>query len=191
MPGLRIEPAILVMLDRLILLLLTVILSAALTAAMVMQFAFGEIPCPLCLLQRVAMFGCCFGLLHQLRARESERGGGIALLFALLLLVIAARQTLLDIVPRPGHAYVGTAVFGLHMPVWSVVIGVCLLLALALRLTLFGAPRPLPPAGQPPLARAMRLLEFYVVLICTLNFASVVLQCGLGECHTSGYRLLT
>ena len=191
MPGLRLESSSLVMLDRLALLLLTLLLSAILTAAMVMQFAFGEIPCPLCLLQRVAMFGCCFGLLHQLRAHESERGGGIALLFALLLLVIAARQTLLDIVPRPGHAYIGTAVFGLHMPVWSVVIGVCLLLALALRLTLFGAPRLLPPAGRPPLARAARLLEIYVVLICALNFAAVVLQCGLGECHTSGYRLLT
>ena len=191
MPALRLEPSSLVMLDRLILLLLAIILSAALTAAMVMQFAFGEIPCPLCLLQRVAMFGCCFGLLHQLRARESERGGGIALLFALLLLVIAARQTLLDIVPRPGHAYIGTAVFGLHMPVWSVVIGVCLLLALALRLTLFGAPRLLSPAGPPPLARAARLLEFYVVLICALNFGTVVLQCGFDQCHTFGYRLLT
>ena len=191
MPGLRLEPSSLVMLDRLILLLLAMVLSAVLTAAMVMQFAFGEIPCPLCLLQRVAMFGCCFGLLHQLRARDSERGGGIALLFALLLLVIAARQTLLDIVPRPGHAYIGTAVFGLHMPVWSVVIGVCLLLALALRLALFGAPRLLPHAERPPFARAARGLEIYVVLICAINFASVVFQCGLGECHTSGYRLLT
>lgn len=191
MPALRLEPSTLVMLDRLILLFLTVILSAVLTAAMVMQFAFGEIPCPLCLLQRVAMFGCCFGLLHQLRARESERGGGIALLFALLLLVIATRQTLLDLFPRPGHAYIGSAVFGVHMEVWSVVIGVSLLLALALRLTLFGAPRLLPQAGRPPLARAVRLLEFYVVLICIPNLASVVLQCGLGECHTSGYRLLT
>lgn len=191
MPALRLEPSSLVMLDRLILLLLTVILSAALTAAMVMQFALGEIPCPLCLLQRVAMFGCCFGLLHQLRARESERGGGIALFFALLLLVIAARQTLLDIVPRPGHAYIGTAVFGLHMPVWSVVIGLCLLLALAIRLTLFGAPRLLLPPGRPPLGRTARLLEFYVVLICALNFGAVFLQCGFDQCHTSGYRLLT
>ncbi|WP_295142668.1 disulfide bond formation protein B [uncultured Reyranella sp.] len=190
MPGLRVEPASLVMLDRFVLLLLTTILAAILTAAMVMQFAFGEIPCPLCLLQRVAMFGCCFGLLHQLRARESERGGGVALLFALLLLVIASRQTLLDLVPRPGHAYIGSAVFGIHMPVWSVVIGVSLMLALALRLTLFGAPRLLPQTGRPPLARAARLLEFYVVMICVINFASVVLQCGLGECHTSGYRLL-
>ncbi|HQS14757.1 MAG TPA: disulfide bond formation protein B [Reyranella sp.] len=191
MRGLRIEASTLVMLDRLILLLLTVILSGILTAALLMQFAFGEIPCPLCLLQRVATFGCCFGLLHQLRARESERGGGIALLFAVLLLVIAARQSLLDLVPRPGHAYIGTAVFGLHMPVWSVLIGVALLLALSLRLTLFGGPRVPPEAARLPLVRATRLLEFYVVLICAINFASVVLQCGLGECHTSGYRLLT
>jgi len=190
MPALRLEPSSLVMLDRLILLLLAMVLSAVLTAAMVMQFAFGEIPCPLCLLQRVAMFGCCFGLLHQLRVRDSERGGGIALLFALLLLVIAARQSLLDLVPRPGHAYIGTAVFGLHMPVWSVLIGVAQLLALSLRLTLFGGPRVPPEAARLPLVRATRLLEFYVVLICAINFASVLLQCGFGECHTSGYRLL-
>lgn len=191
MPGLRIEPATLVMLDRLVLLLLTMVLAAILTAALVMQFAFGEIPCPLCLLQRVAMFGCCFGLLHQLRTHESERGGGIALLSALMLLVIASRQTLLDLFPRPGHAYIGSAVFGIHMPVWSVVIGVSLLLGLALRLTLLGGPRLLPQAERPPLAHAARLAEFYVVLICAINFASVVLQCGLGECHTSGYRFLT
>ncbi len=191
MRGLRIEPATLVMLDRLVLLLLTSILAAILTAALVMQFAFGEIPCPLCLLQRVAMFGCCFGLLHQLSARDSERGGGIALLFALLLLVIATRQTLLDLFPRPGHAYIGSAVFGIHMPIWSVVIGVSLLLALALRLTLFGGPRLLPRTERPPLARATRLAEFYVVLICAISVAAVVLQCGLSECHTVGYRLLT
>ena len=50
-------------LDRLILVLMLAVLAAILTAAMVMQYAFGEIPCPLCLLQRVAMFGCCFGLI--------------------------------------------------------------------------------------------------------------------------------
>lgn len=191
MPGPRVEPATVVMLDRLTLLLLTMVLSAILTAAMVMQYAFADIPCPLCLLQRVAMFGCCFGLLHQLRTHKSERGGGIALLFALLLLVIAVRQTLLDLFPRPGHAYIGSAVFGVHMEVWSVVIAVSVLLALALRLTLLGAPRLPPHAERPPLARAVRLLEFYVVLICAINVVSVVLQCGLSECHTSGYRLLS
>ena len=35
--------------------------------------------------------------------RGSERGSGISLVFALLLLVISVRQTLLDLFPRPGH----------------------------------------------------------------------------------------
>jgi uncharacterized integral membrane protein len=64
----RAETPIVVALDRLVLRLMLAILAAILTAAMVLQYAFGEIPCPLCLLQRVAMFGCCFGLIRQLRA---------------------------------------------------------------------------------------------------------------------------
>lgn len=58
------------------------------------------------------------------------------------------RQTLLDIVPRPGHAYVGSAVLGLHMEVWFVFIAVALLLDFALRFALFGAPRPSPRAQR-------------------------------------------
>jgi hypothetical protein len=29
----------------------------------------------------------------------------------------------------------------------------------------------------------------YVVVICAINFLSVIAQCGLDQCHTSGYRL--
>jgi disulfide bond formation protein DsbB len=68
-PTARSEAPIIVVLDRLVLLLMLAIVAAILTAAMTMQYAFGEIPCPLCLLQRVALFGCCFGLIRQLRPR--------------------------------------------------------------------------------------------------------------------------
>ena len=30
-----------------------------------------------------------------------------------------------------------------------------------------------------------------VIAICLINFGSVILQCGAGACHTSGYRLLS
>src|SRR5262245_6291203 len=183
------RPTIIV-LDRLVLLAMLAVVAAILAWAMVLQVAFGEIPCPLCLLQRVAMLGCCFGLIQQLRAGESQRGAGIGLVFALLLLVISARQTLLDIVPRPGHAYVGQAVFGLHMPVWSVVIAVALLAGFAVRFALFGGPRAAAERAGSAMHRSARALEIYVVVICAINFLAVVLQCGLGECHTSGYRLL-
>jgi hypothetical protein len=53
-------------------------------------------------------------------------------------LIVAVRQTLLDIYPRPGHEYIGTAIFGLHMPVWSVVIALCLLIAYAVKLAAIG-----------------------------------------------------
>src|ERR1700743_2882303 len=134
MPSVEYSDAPLVVtLDRVALLAMLLALAAVLTAAMVMQYAFGEIPCPLCLLQRYAMFGCCFGIIMQLRSPGSERGAGIGAIFAVLLLVIAVRQTLLDLFPRPGHSYVGSAVFGIHMPVWSVLIAVALLLGFAAR----------------------------------------------------------
>jgi disulfide bond formation protein DsbB len=174
-------------LDRLILLAMLGVLAAILTAAMVMQYALGEIPCPLCLLQRVAMFGCCFGLIRQLHAGGSERGTGIALIFAVLLLVISTRQTLLDVYPRPGHDYIGGAVFGLHLPVWSVLIAVALLLGLAVRLALLGGSHN--AADNEGTRVLVTPLVIYIVVICAINFLSVVAQCGLGQCHTAGYRL--
>ena len=101
----------LALLNHLYLLGMLTVIAAILTAAAIMQYAFGELPCPLCLLQRVAMFGVCFGLLLNLRGPYADRNTGIALAFAILLLVVAERQSLLDIYPRPGHEYIGSAVF--------------------------------------------------------------------------------
>jgi disulfide bond formation protein DsbB len=184
------ESRLAVMLDRLILWLMLLALAGVLTAAMAFQYIAGEIPCPLCLLQRVAMFGCCFGLIQQLRDGETQRGAGIALIFSVLLLAISVRQTLLDIVPRPGHAYIGSAVFGLHMAVWSVLIAVALLIGSAGRLTLFGGPKAAPEPEGSTLGRLTHVLGIYVVVICAINVLSVLAQCGLSQCHTSDYALL-
>ncbi|CAH0300892.1 disulfide bond formation protein B [Roseomonas sp. CECT 9278] len=170
------------------LLLVLGVLAAILSAAMVLQYAFGEVPCPLCLLQRAAMFGVCFGILRHFRDGASDRSIGIAQAFGVLLLVVAVRQTLLDIAPRPGHAYVGSAVLGLHMPVWSVLIAVALLLAFAVKMAVLGGD--VAPGAAPPLVWAARLLGGYVLALCAVNLVSVVVQCGVGQCHTMGYRLL-
>ncbi len=179
-----------VILDRLTLWLMLLALAGILTAAMVIQYVERDLPCPLCLLQRVAMFGCCFGLIQQLRSGGSQRGAGIGLIFSVLLLLISARQTLLDLFPRPGHAYIGGAIFGIHMPVWSVFIAVALILEFAVRLAVFGGPGAAPEAEGSPLRRLTYGLGLYVVVICGLNCLSVLVQCGFGECHTSGYALL-
>ncbi len=114
------------------------VIAAVLTAAMVMQYAYGELPCPLCLLQRVAMLGVCFGLMQNFRNGFSDRNLGYSLLFSVFLLVVSIRQTLLDIYPRPGHQYVGNSVLGLHMPVWSILIAMALITAFAIKLCVIG-----------------------------------------------------
>lgn len=165
-------------------------MTTILTAAMVLQYYDHEIPCPLCLLQRVAMFGVCFGIIMHFRHGYSARSDGVGMLFALLLLIISARQTLLDIYPRPGHSYVGSAVLGLHMPVWSIVIAVAILLAFAVKFAALGGDHLPDQQPAPALGHLARLLSLYVIAICLINFVSVILQCGVDACHTSGYRLL-
>ncbi len=167
--------------------------SGILTAALYFQYAQAELPCPLCLLQRLALFGVCFGVMLSFRNGFSYAHSGISLIFTVLLLIVSARQTLLDIYPRPGHAYVGDAVLGLHMPVWSVLIAVALLAGQAIQLALFGGSasiRETPLRIFSFLAGLATIVSLYVIALCSANLVSVVLQCGLDQCHTFGYRLL-
>jgi disulfide bond formation protein DsbB len=175
------------------LLLMALAIAGILTAAMTLQYAKGELPCPLCLLERVALFGVCFGIMQNLRHGFSYRNTGYSMLFAIFLLVVSVRQSLLDIYPRPGHAYIGSAIFGIHMPVWSIIIALTLLTAYAVKLAILGGDESLRDADVgtfPVLRRLADILGVYLIALCLVNLVSVVLQCGLGECHTFGYKLL-
>ena len=179
------------MLNELFFLGMMAVIAAVLLAAMVMQYGRGELPCPLCLIERAAMLGICFGVMQNFRHGFSDRNLGFSLLFAVFLLIVAVRQALLDIYPRPGHEYVGSAILGLHMPVWSVVIAVACISAIALKLVIIGseqgkaAPRPRSRTGK-----VAAVLSLLVLAIAAVNLASVVVQCGLGQCHTEAYALL-
>jgi hypothetical protein len=160
---------------------------------MTFQYVLGEVPCPLCLLERAALFGVCFGIMQNFRHGFSYRNTGISLVFAILLLVVAARQTLLDIYPRPGHEYVGSAIFGLHMPVWSIVIALTILIAVAVKMAIVGGDEYLEkadPRSFPLVDTIAGFLSVYVIVILAINLVSAILQCGLGECHTYEYKLL-
>lgn len=180
-------------LNFLFLLAMLAVIAGILSAAMVMQYVYGELPCPLCLLQRVALFGVAFGIIANLRDGFSYRNTGLSLLFALALLIVSVRQTLLDIYPRPGHEYIGTAVLGLHMPVWSILIALAILTAYALKLVLLGDESRLERSrldAFPMLKVPADWLSVYVIALCAINLVSAFVQCGLGQCHTTGYRLL-
>ena len=184
---------LLALLNYTYLLLVMFVIAGILTTAMTLQYAQGELPCPLCLLERVAMLGVCFGIMLNFRHGFSYQNTGFSLLFAIVLLVIAVRQSLLDIYPRPGHEYIGSAIFGIHMPVWSIIIALCLLTAYAIKLAILGGDeylRQAEVAEFPAIRKLASALSVYIILICVVNLTSVILQCGLGECHTFSYKLL-
>ena len=175
------------------LVLVMFVIAGILTAAMTLQYTKGELPCPLCLLERFAMLGVCFGIMMNFRRGFSYQNTGFSLLSAIFLLVFSVRQSLLDIYPRPGHEYIGSPVFGIHLPVWSIIIALVILIAYAIKMAIIGGDEYLSAASVdefPALRTIADILSAYVVVICVVNLVSVVVQCGLGECHTFSYKLL-
>jgi disulfide bond formation protein DsbB len=180
-------------LNYLYLVAVMIVIAGILTTAMTLQYAYGELPCPLCLLQRVALLGVCLGIMLNFRSGFSYQNTGFSLLFTIFLLIVSVRQSLLDIYPRPGHEYIGSAVLGIHMPVWSIIIALALLIAYALKLAVLGGDEHLREddiRSFPVIDRLASLLSVYVILLCLINLVSVVIQCGFGQCHTFNYQLL-
>ena len=115
------------------------------------QFAGHDLPCPLCLLQRVAIAGVAFGLLLNLRYGPQPSSYGIMLLAALFGMAVAGRQILLHIAPGTGSY--GAPLFGLHFYTWSFLLFAAVILGTAILLLL---PRPTSPGAAAAAATAVR-----------------------------------
>jgi len=152
------------------------------------QIVRGELPCPLCLLQRAAFLAAGLGLLLNVRFGASESHYGIVIVSALAGAAFATRQILLHIVPGTG-AY-GSAVLGYHLYTLALV-GFVVLIAFA-GVMLFieaqfveGVQNFRPTSG----AQALGWLFVFIVLA---NAVSTLLECGFGPCpdNPTGYELL-
>lgn len=112
-------------------------ITGVLLGAYYVQFAMQEFPCPLCILQRMAMMLAAVGPAYMLGSIHSSRSHdhnvltvayGTSILGAVLGLFISSRQVLLHILPGdPGY---GSAVMGMHLYTWAIVVfavvlGVC------------------------------------------------------------------
>jgi disulfide bond formation protein DsbB len=158
--------------------------TAALILAFVWQIVFNELPCPLCLLQRVAFMLAGAGLLLNLRFGASPAHYAMVIAAALGGVVVSGRQVLLHMAPGdPGY---GSTLLGLHFYTWAlfafaVLIGYCaVMLALDRRAGDSALPR---RAGIA--AGAVMWLFFLVVLA---NAASTTLECGIGPCPDNPTR---
>lgn len=160
-----------------------------LLVACLFQFYLHELPCPLCLLQRVGFVAIATGLLFNLRFGLRPAHYTLVLLGALFTAAVALRQIALHVIP--GTGYYGSAFLGFHMYTWSFILSVVIILYTCVLLGFNVQYQSEPPKGHwtRKVAHLCFVLVFCVILV---NAVSVFLECGIGQCpeNPSDYKVL-
>ncbi len=162
-------------------------ISAILLFAFYWQMAYGELPSPLCQLQRVAIAALAVGPILTIRHGPKPGHYGLMIVAALLGAAIAARQILQHIMP--GDAGFGSAVLGLHFYTWAFLCFVAAILAAAVMLTF--AKQFAPEVRAPARGMFVDMAVWLVVGVTALNAASALLECGMGGCPADPVRYET
>ncbi|MGY3916358.1 disulfide bond formation protein B [Aeromonas australiensis] len=160
--------------------------SLTLLVAFYYQLYLSELPCPLCLLQRVGFIVAGIGFMLNLQFGARGTHYGIVIIGALTTAIIATRQVFLHILPGdPGY---GSTFLGLHFYTWSLVSALLIILAVALVLIMSDEIK----LSLPGLARGGRIASLLFVILIAANLASTLLECGTGPCEDNPtfYQLL-
>ena len=162
-------------------------ISSVLAVAFYYQLALGELPCPLCLLQRAGFIAIGMGFLFNLRLGERPSHYAMILIASLVTGFISLRQVSLHLAPGdPGY---GSALFGLHFYTWALIaaVGVVCYVALVFVLKDVADER----EGNAPIGglASNASLAIFILLVAA-NLLSTVLECGAGQCDDNPVRYL-
>jgi disulfide bond formation protein DsbB len=153
---------------------IALILLVAFTAQLVLH----ELPCPLCLLQRIQFAMLAVGPILNIRFGFRPSHYAVSLLTAVAGAAFAARQILLHIMPGdPGY---GSALLGYHYYTWAFIGFAVAIGALAVMLLFDGQ---FGEADKPqPIGAFARMAVWLVLGLTALNVISILLECGFSAC---------
>ncbi|AXN30987.1 disulfide bond formation protein B [Vibrio coralliilyticus] len=152
-------------------------MTLVLLIGFVLQFSLNELPCPLCLLQRIGFAMVMFGFLLNVKYGPQQRHYGVVLIGALFGAATALRQVSLHVIPgTPGY---GSAIFGMHYYTWAFVLFSATILAVAILLMLWNEAWNTEPFEMSKIGRFVCLLAISVV---ALNMLSTFVECGPYQC---------
>jgi disulfide bond formation protein DsbB len=166
-------------LSRLLNALGLVAIDTLLVLAFIDQLWFRDLPCPLCILQRVGFIAAGFGIALNLLFGPRPSHYGLTILGAAVGGSIAMRQILVHIVPGSGSY--GNAVFGMHLYTWAFIGFVLIIIGTAIML-LYDRQfaRPEPWSSRLDVLALTALVTF--LLIAVGNIVSTLFLCGFGLC---------
>ncbi len=152
---------------------LLMVINLVLTLAFLDQLINHDLPCPLCILQRMGF--TLIGLMFLLNIRSGAHPAhyGFAILFAILGLSVSLRQVLLHVAPDDlGY---GDTFFRLHFYTWAFVGFVSLLIGIATLLII-------PDRGTRSRHWFAQFICLWFILLLLGNVISTLSICGLGAC---------
>jgi len=152
---------------------LLLVINLVLTLAFMDQFYNHDLPCPLCILQRMGF--TLIGLMFLLNIRSGAHPAhyGFAILFCVLGLSVSLRQVLLHV--APGDLGYGDTFFRIHFYSWAFVGFVSLLVSIAVLLII-------PDQGTRSRHWFAQFVCIWFVLLLIGNLISTLSVCGLGAC---------
>ena len=168
--------------------------SGILAYAFADQFLFADLPCPLCLLQRVGFTVAAFGFALNVACGARPSHYGLAIIGAVAGAAVSIRQILLHIVPDTGSF--GEALLGIHFYTWALIAFTMIVLGSAALLLFdkqFDAPSIAMERGERQRVSrlgAVALASFGALVL--MNAGSTFAECGLGLCpdDPARYQLL-
>jgi disulfide bond formation protein DsbB len=165
-------------------------IALVLATAFAAQLLLGELPCPLCLMQRIQFAMLAAGPILNVRFGPRPSHYALALLAAVAGAVFAGRQILLHI--TPGDAGYGSALLGYHYYSWAF-IGFAVAIVLTAIALLFDRQFAQADPGKPVAAGFLaRAAVWLVIALVALNVVSTLLECGFAACPDNpvSYQLL-
>jgi disulfide bond formation protein DsbB len=165
-------------------------IALVLVVAFAAQLVLGELPCPLCLLQRIQFAMLAVGPIMNVRFGPRPSHYALSLLTAIAGAGIAMRQVLLHIMPGdPGY---GSALLGYHYYTWAF-IGFAVAIALIAVMFLFERQFAANGTAEPiEINNFARTAVWLVIALTALNVISTLLECGFAACpdNPEVYELL-
>lgn len=158
--------------------------TAVLAMAFAWQVAFDELPCPLCLLQRVAFLLAGAGLLLNLRFGASPMHYAMVLAASLGGIVAAGRQVLLHM--GKGDPGYGLPFLGLHFYSWALLAFAALIVYCIVMLVLDR--RAVDNAMSRRAGTAAAIVMWLFFLAALANTVGTTLECGFGPCPDNPVR---
>ncbi|MGL5166506.1 MAG: disulfide bond formation protein B [Afipia sp.] len=154
--------------------------ASVLAAAFAAQFVLNELPCPLCLLQRIMFAALAIGPILNIRFGPRPSHYALSLFASLIGAIVSTRQVLLHIMP--GDAGYGSALFGYHYYTWALlgfIAAIVLLAAILLFDSQFDKDERAP---QTSVSAFAQVAVWLVIGLTALNVVSTLLECGLSAC---------